>query len=71
MRTHLPEKDRLGLEGNNVLKIFFYFLYIDMFDTKSDHFSPKIKPYVHGNKKSMQYYKIVSNRELTHEDGSI
>ena len=48
-----------------------YFSISYMFDTKSDHFSPKIKPYVHGNKKSMQYYKIVSNRELTHEDGSI
>ena len=35
--------------GNDVLKIFFYFLYVY---TKSDHFSPKIKLYIYGNGKS-------------------
>ena len=38
-----------GGGGNDVLKIFFYFY---MYNTKSDHFRPKIKPYIHGNRKS-------------------
>ena len=33
--------------GDDVLKIFFYFLYVP-----SDHFSHKIKPDIYGNRKS-------------------
>ena len=35
--------------GNDVFKIFVLFSY--MYNTKSDYFSPKIKPYIHGNRK--------------------
>ena len=35
--------------GNDVLKIFFVSY---MYNTKSNHFSPKIKPYIYGNRKS-------------------
>ena len=29
-----------------------------MYNTKSDHFSPKIKPYIYGNRKLNAYHKI-------------
>ena len=35
--------------GDDVLKIFFYISY--MYNAISDHFNPKIKPYIHGNRK--------------------
>ena len=35
--------------GNDVLKIFSISY---MYNTKSDHFSPKIKLYIYGNRKS-------------------
>ena len=49
------QKDKLELGGgggggkNDVLKIFSISY---KYNTKSDHFSPKIKPYIHGNRKS-------------------
>ena len=45
------QNDKLELEGGggDVLK---YFSISYMYNTKSDNFSPKIKPYVHGNMKS-------------------
>ena len=39
------KKGLIGTRGNDVLKIF-------MDNTKSDHFSAKIKPYIYGNRKS-------------------
>ena len=38
-----------GGGGGDVLKIFSLSY---MYNTKSDHFSPKIKPYIYGNTKS-------------------
>ena len=35
--------------GDDVLK---YFSISYMYNTKNDHFSPKIKPYIYGNRKS-------------------
>ena len=52
MRTHLRAKGLVGTRGgggDDVLKIFFISY---MYNTKSDHFSPKFKPYIHGNRKS-------------------
>ena len=50
MRTHLRAKGLVGTrEGGLYLKIFFLF---PMFNRKSDHFSPKIKPYIYKNRKS-------------------
>ena len=46
---HLPAKGLVGTWGDNVLK---YFSISYIFNTKSDHFSPKIKPHIHGNRKS-------------------
>ena len=37
-------------EGNDILKKYFSISY--MYDTKSDHFSSKIKPYFYANRKS-------------------
>ena len=36
--------------GNDVFENIFSISY--MYNTKSDHFSPKIKPYIHGNRTS-------------------
>ena len=55
MRTHLRAKGLVwtrgggGGGGGDVLKIFFSISY--MYNTKSDYFSPKIKPYIYGNRK--------------------
>ena len=50
MRTHLRSKGLVGTRGgDDVLKIFSISY---MYNTKRDHFSPKIKPYIHGNRKS-------------------
>ena len=49
------QKDQLGLGGggggggNDVLN---YFSISYMYNTKSGHFSPKIKLYIYGNRKS-------------------
>ena len=45
MRTHWPAK---GLEWDYILE---YFSISYMYNTKSDHFSPKIKLYIQGNRK--------------------
>ena len=45
-----------------------------MYNTKSDHFSPKIKPDIHGignQLKMMQNHEIETKSELIYEDGSI
>ena len=50
MRTYLHAKGLVGTRGGggyDVLKIFPICII-----QKSDHFSPKIKPYIHGNRKS-------------------
>ena len=39
-----------GVGGNDVLKIFFSISYV--YNTNIDYFSPKIKPYIYGNRKS-------------------
>ena len=41
--------DSGGGGGDDVLKIFSISY---MYNTKSDHFSPKIKPYIYGKRKS-------------------
>ena len=52
MRTHLRAKGLVGTwGGNDVFKKYFSISY--MYNTKSDHFSPKIKPYIYGNRKSI------------------
>ena len=56
MRTPLRAKGLVGTRGggggvgggNDVLKIFSISY---MYNTKSDHFSPKIKPYIYANRK--------------------
>ena len=58
-----------GVGGNDVLKIFFSISYV--YNTNIDYFSPKIKPYIYGNKKQMQNHKIETISELIYEDGSI
>ena len=42
-----------------------------MYNTKSDHFSPKIKPYIYGNRKSNKKNKIETDSKVIYEDGSI
>ena len=45
-----------------------------MYNAKSDHFSPKIKPDIHGignQLKMMQNHEIETKSELIYEDGSI
>ena len=56
-----------NLGGNDVLKkkINSY-----MYDTKSDHFSPKIKPYVYENRNQMQNHKIETISKLIYENGN-
>ena len=49
MRAHLHARGLVGTRGNEVLN---YFSISYMYYTKSDHFSPKIKPCIHGNRKS-------------------
>ena len=56
MRTHLHAKGLVGTRGGgggggDVLKKYFFSI-SNMYNTKSDHFSPKIKPHIHGNRKS-------------------
>ena len=54
MRTQLRAKGLVGNRGGggDVFKIFFLFpICIIQNNTKSDHFSPKIKLYIHGNMK--------------------
>ena len=69
MGTHLRAKGLVGTRrGDDVL---FIFSISYMYNAKSDHFSPKIKPYIHGNKTEMQYHKIGTDSELIYEDGSI
>ena len=45
------QKDLLGLRvgGGGKFKIFFSISY--MYNSKSDHFSPKIRPFIYGNRK--------------------
>ena len=51
MRTHLRAKGLVGTRGGG--EIFQkYFSISNMYNTKSDHFSQKIKPYIYGNRKS-------------------
>ena len=71
MRTHLRAKGLVGTQGNgnDVIKYFSIFY---MYNTKSDHFRPKIKPYIYANRENqMQNHKIETNSELIYEDGSI
>ena len=42
-----------------------------MYNTKSDHLSPKIKRYFMEIGNQMQNHKIKTNSELIYEDGSI
>ena len=51
MRAHLLEKDKLELGGggDNVLKIVSISY---MCNTTFDHFGPKIKPHIYGNRNS-------------------
>ena len=42
-----------------------------MYNAKSDHFSPKIKPCIMEIGNEMQYYRIGTNSELLYIDGSI
>ena len=48
-----------------------YFSISYMFNTKSDHFSPKIKRTFMEIGNQMQYHKIGTNSELIYEDESI
>ena len=68
MRIHLRAKGLVGV--NDVLKILFSISF--MYNTKSDHFSLKIKPYIYieiGNQ--IQNHKIEINSRLIYKDGSI
>ena len=51
MRTYLLAKGLVGTRGVGVM-FQKYFSISYMYNTKSDHFSPKIKSYTHGNWKS-------------------
>ena len=48
-----------------------YFSISYMYNPKSDHFSPKIKPSIMEIGNQMQNHKIVANSELIYKDGSI
>ena len=50
MRTHLCAKGLVGTQGGMMFQKCFSISH--MYNTKSDHFSPKIKPYIYGNRKS-------------------
>ena len=49
MRTHLRAKGLVGTRGGMMFKKYFSISY--MHNTKSDHFRPKIKPYIYRNRK--------------------
>ena len=71
MRTHLRAKGFVGTRGGGGIMLKKYFSIFNMYNTKSDHFSPKIKPYIMEIGNQMQNHKIETNRELIYEDGSI
>ena len=52
MRTHLCAKGLIRTRGGGGIMFQKYFSIFYMYNTKSDHFSPKIKQYSYGNMKS-------------------
>ena len=61
------QKDRLELGGDDVLK---YFSISYMYNTKNDHFSPKIKRTFMEIGNQMQNHKIDTKSKLIYEDGN-
>ena len=60
----------MGLGGGDILKKK-YFSFSYMYNTKSDHFSIKIKQDMYGNMKSNANHEKETKSELVYEDGSI